>query len=63
VQQGLAQIFEAEDGPSSTLELAARLYEVEAREVTDVQLSSLMRVLYALARKGVLVGHRGDDNR
>lgn len=62
VQRGLAEIFEAEDGPLSTLELAARLYETEAREVTDVQLSSVRRALNALARKGVLVGHRGDHD-
>jgi hypothetical protein len=63
VQRRLAEIFEAEVGPLSTLELAARFYEVEAREVTDVQLSSVTRALNALARKGTLVGHRGYHDR
>jgi hypothetical protein len=58
VQRRLAEVFEMEDGPLSTLELAARLHEVEANEVTDAQLSSVRRALNALARKGVLVGHR-----
>jgi hypothetical protein len=57
---GLSEIFEAEDGPLSTLELAARFYQVEAREVTDAQLSAVRRALNALARKGALIGHRED---
>jgi Fe2+ or Zn2+ uptake regulation protein len=63
LQRRLAEVFEMEDGPLSTLELAARLYEVEAMEVTDVQLSSVRRALNALARKGVLVGQREDNGR
>jgi hypothetical protein len=60
VQRRLSEIFEAADGPLSTLELAARFYQVEAREVTDAQLSAVRRALNALARKGALVGHRED---
>lgn len=62
VQRRLAEIFEAEDGPLSTVEVAARLYDVEARAVTDAQLSSVGRALNALARKGVVVGHRDDHD-
>lgn len=63
VQRRLAEVFEMEDGPLSTLELAVRLYGVEARDVTEAQLSSVRRALNALARKGVLVGHREDNGR
>jgi Fe2+ or Zn2+ uptake regulation protein len=63
VQRGLSEIFEAEDGPLSTLELAARLYQVEPRELTEARLSSVRRALNALARKGVLVGHRDYNGR
>jgi hypothetical protein len=59
VQRRLAEIFETEIGPLSTLELAARLYGIEVREASDAQLSSVTRALNALARKRVLVGRRG----
>jgi hypothetical protein len=59
VQQRLVEVFEAEVGPLSTPELAARFYRVETWEATDEQLSSVKRALNALVRKGVLVRHRG----
>jgi Fe2+ or Zn2+ uptake regulation protein len=63
LQRRLAEIFEAEVGPFSTLELAARFYRVEAGETTDAQLSSVRRALNALVRKGVLIRHRGYHDR
>jgi hypothetical protein len=63
VQRRLAEIFEAEVGPLSTLELAARLFGVEGRKTTDARLSSVTRALNALARKRVLFAHRGYHDR
>jgi hypothetical protein len=60
VQRRLAEIFEAEVGPLSTLELTALSYRVEDGEVRDAQLSSVRRALSALARKGVVVEHIED---